>query len=214
MAKQKITHLIFDLDNVLYSGKYGLEKKVSGRLEQFLCDYLGINRDESEETHRSLVRDKGYGTTIEWLIAEKGFTEIDSYYKYINPEDEADTLLPDPELGAFLASIPLPKAVLSNSEQTHIDRFLDKLGIRDQFDFIFDIRLNDFKGKPHKEAFMKALDIMKAEPGTAMFIDDYPEFVEGYRKIGGMAVLYDEFDRYASLPYKRIRSLYEIGNLL
>ena len=209
-----ITHLLFDLDNVLYSGVYGLEKNVSQRLEKFLSDYLGISRKESEDFHHDLIRKHGYGTTIEWLIAEKGFSDFDSYYRAINPENEADALLPNPELGKFLASINLPKAVLSNSVRSHIDRILDKLGIRDQFDHIFDIRLNDFRGKPHREAFLKALEIMNAKPENTLFLDDYPEYVEGFVKIGGRGVLMDEFNRYSSSGYDRIASIYEITGFI
>ena len=209
-----ITHLLFDLDNTLYSANYGLEKNVSMRLEKFVSDYLHIDRRESEETHRDLIQNRGYGTTIEWLIAEKGFTDIDTYYMAINPPDEADSLPPDPELKDFLASIPLVKAVFSNSIRRHIDLILDKLGITDQFDYIFDIRFNNFKGKPHREAFLKVLDAMNTKPENTLFIDDYPEFVEGFARIGGRGVLLDEFDRYAGLHYERIRNLRELTGLL
>ena len=205
-----ITHLLFDLDNTLYSGKYGLENNVSARLEKFVSDYLHITREESEETHRDLIVNRGYGTTIEWLIAEKGFTDIDSYYKTINPDNEADSLPPDPGLGKFLSSIPLPKAVLSNSIMSHIDLILDKLGIADLFDYKFDIKLNNFRGKPHRDAFFKALEKMNAKPETTLFIDDYPEFIAGFLKIGGKGLLYDEFSRHNDLSYERIKDLREI----
>ena len=209
-----ISHLLFDLDNTLYSAKYNLEKNVSQRIDNFLMDVLAMSREEVEKIRAKIIREYGYSTTIEWLMAEKGFTDIESYYAVINPEDEADSLPPDPELGEFLASLPLPKAVLTNSSMEHADRVLEKLGIRNHFDHVFDIRFNNFKGKPHKEAFFRVLDAMNAEPASTLFVDDYPEFIEGFLKLGGKAVLMDEFDRYSDLPYNRIKNIKQIKDYL
>ena len=209
-----ITHLIFDLDNTLYSAVYGFEKNVSARIQKFLFDYMDVPREESEDALSDLIKNTGYGTTLEWIMAEKGFTDVEFYYSVINPEDEVDSLPSDPALKDFLASIPLPKAVLSNSSLVHIDRVLGKLGIMDEFDYIFDIHFNNYKGKPHESAFMKALGTMNAKPETTLFIDDYPEFVASFLRIGGKALLMDEFDRHVSLPYTRVKSLREIRNFL
>ena len=209
-----ITHLLFDLDNTLYSARYGLEKNVSERLENYVSRLLGIGHKESEELHRSLIRDKGYGTTIEWLIKEKGFTGIDDYYAAINPQDEADSLPPDPDLGDFLASIPLPKFILTNSTIVHSGRILEKLGIEEHFTDIFDIRFNNFKGKPHSDAFMRALNAMDAKPSATLFIDDYPEFIAGFLKMGGKGVLLDEFGRHPAFPHDRIANIREIIKFL
>ena len=215
MAKSTaIQHILFDLDNTLYSASNGLEKQVSKRLLNFVSQLLNISYEESEEKHRSVIRDMGYSTTLEWLITEKGFTDIDTYYAALYPENEADNLPPDPQLRDFLASIPLPKAVLSNSNQKHVECFLKKLGIMGEFQHVFDIKLNNFMGKPHKEAFFKALEIMNAKPGSTLFIDDYPEFVAGFNKIGGKGLLFDEFDKFSGLSLTRIKSLYEISKFL
>ena len=205
-----ITHLLFDLDNCLYSASYGLEKRVSERLEKFISELLNISMEESRETHIDLIQKRGYGTTIEWLLAEKGFIDIESYYEAINPEDEADSLPPDPGLDNFLSSIHLPKAVLTNSTMVHAERILNKLGIKKHFNHIFDIRFNNFKGKPHKGAFLRALEVMGADLSSTLFIDDYPEYVAGYLRIGGRALLLDEFDNHSNLPYERIRNLREL----
>jgi putative hydrolase of the HAD superfamily len=209
-----ITHLLLDLDNTLYSAKLGLENNVALRLEEFLSGYLNISIEESRNLHQNIVQQYGYGTTIEWLIAEKGFTDIDAYYEIINPDNEADVLSHDPHLRGFLESIPIPKAILTNSIHKHANNIIDRLGIRDQFEHIFDISYNNFRGKPHANAFFKALETMNARPETTLFVDDFPVYVEGFIKIGGNGVLFDEFDRYASFPYRRIKNLREIINFL
>jgi len=209
-----ITHLLFDLDNTLYSARYDLEKKVSIRINNFLKNVLRIPRLEVESIRLDLIQKTGYGTTLEWLMAEKGFTDIETYFMAICPKNEAESLPPDPELGAFLASISLPKAVLTNSPREHADRILDKLGIKMHFHHIFDIRFNKFKGKPHRDAFLRTLEAMDAEPETTLFIDDIPKFVESYLALGGKALLLDEFNKYSELRFERIRNIREIGSFL
>ena len=213
-----ISHLIFDLDNTLYSSRYGLEDNVTCRINNFLVEVLKMPAEEVEKISLKLFHKMGYGTTLEWLMAEKGFTDVEAYYAAISPEDEADSLPADPELKDFLASIHLPKAVLTNSSMEHAERILDKLGVRANFDFCFDSRFNNYKGKPHRDAFLRVLEAMNAKPDTTLFIDDNPIFVEGFLKIGGKAILLDEeFDRSSVssvLPYERIKELKEIKNFL
>jgi putative hydrolase of the HAD superfamily len=216
-----ITHLLFDLDNTLYSSRYGLEAGVSQRINDYLVEILGMRRDEVEKIRFQLTQDNIYGTVLEWLMTEKRFTDIEDYYSVINPEDEAESLPPNPELGDFLASIPLPKAVLTNSCMKHTERVLDKLGIRRHFCYVFDIRFNNYKGKPRPDAFLRSLDIMNAEPARTLFIDDYPRFVKGFLALGGKALLMDEFNTHidevdspSGLPLKRIKNIQEISRFI
>jgi putative hydrolase of the HAD superfamily len=207
-----INNLIFDLDNTLYSARYGLEKRVSNRIVDFLVSCLRISREEAGEIHRNLTN--RYGTTLEYLMVEKGFTDVESYYQKIHPADEADSLPPDPELGAYLDSLPVPKAILTNSPREHAKRILSRLGIGSCFTHIFDIRFNGFRGKPGKDAFLRALDAMNATPGSTLFVDDYPEYIDGYLALGGKALLLDEFDAHPDYPCPRIRTLRELDNYL
>ena len=209
-----ITHLLFDLDNTLYSASYGLEDNVSQRINDFIVEVLDMPRPEVEKIRRELAQDHKYGTTMEWLMAEKGFIDVEAYYGAINSEKDYESLPKDPELGNFLAAIPLPKAVLTNSRIEHAESVLGRLGIRKQFTHVFDIRYNNYKGKPQKEAFLRALEVMKAEPETTLFIDDYPKFTAGFMAIGGKALLLDEFDDHPDYPHPRIKKLHEISSFL
>jgi len=188
MKRIMITHLLFDLDNVLYSSRYGLENRVSERINDYLVEVLGMSRGEVGLVRKDVY--KKYGTTIEWLIAEKGFTDLEPYFAAINPENEAESLPADPELGIFLSSISLPKAILTNSCAEHADRILNKLGIKKHFSHIFDIRFNNFKGKPRPEVFLRALHNMNAEPHI------------------------DEVDSPSGLPLKRIKNIQEISRFI
>ncbi|MDR0601732.1 MAG: HAD-IA family hydrolase, partial [Treponema sp.] len=175
-----ITHILFDLDNTLYSARFGLEEAVTRRIRAFISQWLGVSPEEAAAM-RGASMDR-YGTTAEWLTAEKGLKDIDAYYRAVHPEDEADSLRPDPGLRPFLESLPCPIAILTNSPLTHARRVLDKLEIRDLFppERIFDLPGNGFTGKPDPRAYRRALQALGAHPEEVLFVDDTPRHVEGY----------------------------------
>ncbi|MDR2633558.1 MAG: HAD-IA family hydrolase [Treponema sp.] len=205
-------YILFDLDNTLYSPRYGLELNVGRRIADFLVAYLGLSLEEVLAQRRERLQH--YGTTLEWLMAEKGYTDIEAYYEAIHPAGEADSLAPDPALRAFLESLPLPCGILTNSPREHADRILQRLDIADLFTHIFDLRWNGFKGKPHAEAFHRALQALGSLPETTLFIDDIPRCVTGYCALGGQGILLDEENAYPGYPHPRIRHLRELTGFL
>jgi putative hydrolase of the HAD superfamily len=155
-----------------------------------------------------------YGTTLEWLMAEKNFTDVEDYYRKIHPEDEADSLKPDPELRDFLGSLPCPKAILTNSPIEHANRVLARLELGNIFTHVFDMRWNNLKGKPSPEVFRRALAVLGQKPEEVLFIDDYPKYAAGYTAIGGRGVLFDELDEHPDFSGKHIRNLKELTAFL
>jgi putative hydrolase of the HAD superfamily len=207
-----IQYVLFDLDNTLYSVRYGLEENVRRRIRAFLASYLGLSPEEAWRQRAERIND--YGTTLEWLSVEKGFTRIEEYFARIHPEDEADALPPDPALRALLENIPQPKAILTNSPREHADRIINKLGFSGLFSHIFDIRGNGLKGKPNPRAYLHSYDLMGAAPREVLFVDDTPSYVDGCRAAGGKALLLDENDAWPDYPGARIRHLRELGGFI
>ncbi|MDR1252731.1 MAG: HAD-IA family hydrolase [Treponema sp.] len=201
-------YLLFDLDNTLYSCCHGLEDKVRCRMRAFTAAFLGISPDEAWRQRMMLAAK--YGTNLEWLMGEKGFTAVEDYFAAVHPKDEADSLPADPELRAFLLGLPIPKAILTNSPREHSDRILSKLGITDLFTHVFDVRQSGYKGKPRPEAFNRALSILGVKAPDVLFIDDNPSYVEGFIALGGAGLLLDENDVHGDYPHPKIRELKEL----
>ncbi|MDR1787355.1 MAG: HAD-IA family hydrolase [Treponema sp.] len=207
-----ITHILFDLDNTLYSAAYGLEDRVYQRLITYAADFLGVSIEEAAAMRgRSIA---AYGTTLEWLMAEKGFSGVEEYLRVVHPEDEADALRFDPGLRPFLESLDRPLAILTNSPMFHAERILDKLRVRDLFPRVFDIWSNGLKGKPEPAAFYRALDALGATPESTLFIDDNHRYVAGYNALGGRGLFLDEFDEMPQFPGPRITRLAQVGDFV
>ena len=207
-----IRGIIFDLDNTLYSAKYGLERNMARRLLVFISEYLGLSLDDAAAARRQALAK--YGSSLAWLVQEKGFTDIEGYFAALHPPGEEADLPPDPQLRVFLENLPVPFAILTNSPREHADRVLAKLGVADLAAQIFDIRQNNMVGKPNPSAFQQVLEALGSSPEETLFVDDYIPYVEGYVQIGGLGVLFDEDDEHPDAPYTRIRSLDEILSII
>jgi putative hydrolase of the HAD superfamily len=203
-----LKYLLFDLDNTLYSCRYGLERNVSHRIKEFTAAFLGTSTEEAWRQRHEVINQ--YGTCLEWLMTEKGFNNFEAYFAAVHPPGEADSLVPDPELRAFLANIPIPKAILTNSPREHADVVLKKLELDGLFTHIFEIRQCGYIGKPRKEYFEYALRTLGVGIDDVLFIDDYPNYVQGFVALGGKALLYDEEDLHKDSPLPRIRDLKDL----
>jgi len=207
-----IRHILFDLDCTLYSVRYGLEEKVGQRIKEFIVSWFNVSPEESDRLREEALRN--YGTTVEWLINERGFTAFDKYEAYIHPEDEADSLPPDPELRRFIEALPCPSSVLTNAPGFHADRIIKKLGLEGLFRWVFDIQNIGLKGKPQASAYRKALDTLELKAEEVLFIDDKPLYVEGYLALGGRGILLDETDMHRDYPGERVKDLRELTRFL
>lgn len=203
---------MFDLDNTLYSEHTGLEIGVLKRINAFVAEYLGVAVDEVVRQRREGV--KHYGTTLEWLMKEKGFSDVERYFLFIHPDNEADQLTQDKRLADTLKQMPYKKIILTNSPMEHAIRILQILGIESLFSGIYDIRFNQLVGKPHPDAFFRALDTEGLSVEETVFIDDLPKYVQGYRDLGGRAILKDEGDRFSHLGMERIKTVHELPAIL
>ena len=214
-----IEYILFDLDNTLYSSRWELEQEVSSRATGYVAEFLKVSKEKAHALRRERVMAGGWGTTVEWLCAEHGLegAEVDRYFACIHPENEADKLLPDPVLRAFLllfSSRNIPIGVLTNSPLRHAQRIISKLGVADLFHSIFDIQRNGLKGKPSAEMYRRVLKELGVAASSCLLVDDSPYYVEGYRAVGGTGVLYDENNRRPDFPGLRIQKLEELTDIL
>ncbi len=207
-----IKYILFDLDNTLYPSSLGLDEEMGVRISEFVAKFLGLTPEQARRVRSE--RGGRYGTTLEWLIAEKGLEDIEAYYAAVHPEGEEARLEPDPKLKEFIQNLPVPAAILTNAPMEHAERVLRKLELEGLFTRIFDIRWNGLKGKPAESAFRSVLQEIGMKSEEVLFLDDLPSYVEGFIRIGGYGVLLDETDTHVDSTYPRVRTIFEIAQYL
>ena len=211
-----IEYILFDVDGTLYSSRWGLEQAVTGRVNDYLAAHLNMPREKAWAHRKEGVTSGGFGTTLEWLRSKKDFKDTEEYLAFIHPENEADALPPDPALRSFLVSLSsrVPIGILTNSTMEHTQRIVNKLGVADLFNVIFDIRKNEFTGKPDAGMYRRVLKELGVSAPSCMLVDDIPFYIEGFLAVGGMGVYYDENNSHPEFPGRRIQKLEELTSFL
>ena len=211
-----IQHILFDLDNTLYSASNLMEQRITERMFQFIAEFLSVPLDEA--IRRQRARRRYYGTTLEWLEAEYQFNDRERYFAAVHPDSEIAELQPDPKLRDFLISLQLPMTVLTNAPMPHAERVLRFFHIDDLFLGVFDITYHHGKGKPHAEAFTNTLAAVHKTIEETLFIDDSPAYITGFTRLGGHGILIDEKDRCTAFSktsgIPSIKSIYELPQFL
>ncbi len=207
-----IRFLLFDLDNTLYPSSNPMESEIVNRMNEYTARFLGLSVEEAVERRRAEM--PRHGTTLEWLMADYGFDDPENYLAAVHPEGEEECIDPDPDLGRFLDALPYPKFVFTNSTREHADRVLRRLGFPEVFQDIFDIRFNQFKGKPHPTAGLRVCSVLGVKPSETLLVDDLPRYVRGYLECGGNGVLLDDRNRHPDYDKVRIASLYDLPAVL
>ena len=207
-----INRLILDLDGTLYPSTSSMGPEIVSRMNKFVADYLKLDSNQAAELRRKKITN--YGTTLEWLISEHAFNDVEKYYAFVHPAGEEESLEPDPELKPYLESLGLPIAIFTNSPSEHAERVIFKLGLSGLFDKIFDIRFCDYRGKPYKDAFLKVCNSLDQPPENCVFVDDMPNYIKGFIACGGKGILLDDRNKYFLTDMPKISSLYELKKIL
>ncbi|WP_319476217.1 HAD-IA family hydrolase [Marispirochaeta aestuarii] len=207
-----IRYILFDLDNTLYPESSILGERFEKGINSFVAGYLGISEEKARRQRRE--RRGEYGTTLQWLIQVHNFTEIDDYMDAVHPKRMEGYLKKNPELTRIIRSLPVQRSILTNSPLEHAERVLAYLEIRDQFEYVFDLRYNNFVGKPDPAVYSRILEVIRHRPEETLFIDDIPGYLEPFRRMGGHALLIDELGRHPRRDYPVIRRIEELPAFL
>lgn len=176
---------LFDLDNTLYPSRCDLFAEIEVRMGAFIAQRLGLDRDAAHALRHDYYRT--YGTTLRGLMIAHG---IDPHH-FLNFVHDVDLTVvpPNPVLNHGLERLPGRKIVFTNGSRAYAERVLERLGIRAQFELIFDIEAASFIPKPAPETLDALLGRLVCEPGRAILFDDIPANLVPARKRGLTTVL-------------------------
>jgi putative hydrolase of the HAD superfamily len=209
-----IRHLLIDLDDTLYPASSPMSNAINIRIVEFLAHYFGISVEAAELKRKEKLRK--YGATLEWLQKEHNFTAAKEYFEFVHPESELSEISFDPGLRPLLQSLKLPMTVLTNGSYMHALRVLKFLNVDDLFLGIYDVLKNNLHGKPSPDAYMNALHSEGFTPDETLFVDDNPQYIEGYTRLGGRAVLVTQNEQSIHLlpDIPNIPTIYGLKSLL
>lgn len=159
---------LFDLDNTLYPPTINLFAEIDQRMRDFIAAHLGLDIDAAYALQKQYFRE--HGTTLRGLMDRHALAP-GPFLDHVHDIDL--TLLdPAPDLACALARLPGRKLVFTNASARHAERVMERLGIADQFEAIFDIEAADYRPKPDPVIYGWLLDRHRVDPRAAVMVED------------------------------------------
>ena len=165
---REIETWVFDLDNTLYPHSCNLFAEVEARMASFICAETGIDTEAAHSLRRHYYRT--HGSTLRGLMTERG-VDPRRFLDYVH-EIDLTKVAAAPRLKSALADLPGRKLVFTNADHRYANRVLDRLGIADQFEGLFDIHAADYLPKPDRATYMRFLAHFAVEPSGAIMVED------------------------------------------
>ncbi len=170
-ASRPFTHIetwVFDLDNTLYPHHVNLWQQVDQRIGEFIAAYLKISPEEARFIQKDYYR--RYGTSMRGMMTEHG-VHADDYLAYVHQIDHSP-LEPNPAIGAAIARLPGRRLILTNGSTEHAAAVLQRLGIGEHFEAVFDIIAAELEPKPAARTYHKFLRDHDVDPTKAAMFED------------------------------------------
>lgn len=159
---------IFDLDNTLYHPRHQLFTQIDARMGAYIAALEGCDLATARAIQKRYFHD--HGTTLAGLMARHGVAP-QQFLDYVHDID-LSVIGADDMLRTALASLPGRRLIFTNADTPYALRVLERLGIADLFDAIFDIVAADFEPKPQPAPYARLCARHDIAPQTALFAED------------------------------------------
>ena len=176
---------VFDLDNTLYPHHVNLWQQVDARIGEFVSNWLKITPEQARVLQKDYYL--RYGTTMRGMMTEHG-VNADDYLAYVHKIDHSP-LQPNPAMGAAIEKLPGRKLILTNGTIDHADAVLDRLGITDHFEGVFDIIAAELEPKPSPQTYQKFLRRHDVAPERSAMFEDLSRNLVVPHELGMITVL-------------------------
>jgi putative hydrolase of the HAD superfamily len=176
---------VFDLDNTLYPHHLNLWQQVDERIRDYIAGFLNISHDEAFRLQKDYYR--RYGTSMRGLMTEHGM-KPDDFLDFVHQIDHSP-LEPNPGLGAAIKRLPGRKLILTNGTRRHADAVMQRLGIHEHFDDIFDIVAAELEPKPLPQTYDRFLARHDVDPAKAAMFEDLARNLQVPHALGMTTVL-------------------------
>jgi len=159
---------IFDLDNTLYRADSDLFAQIDARMADFVSQVLGVPADEARRIQKDYYRD--HGTTLNGLI-KRHDVDPEAFLGFVHDID-LTALAPDEALNEAIAGLPGKRFVFTNGCRNHAGRVLERVGLANAIDELWDIRTVSFSPKPEIAAYRTVLSHAGVAPEHCAMFED------------------------------------------
>tara|TARA_R110000824_G_scaffold118960_15_gene272328 strand:- start:15961 stop:16701 length:741 start_codon:yes stop_codon:yes gene_type:complete len=175
-----VEHWVFDLDNTLYPSACDLFSQIDLRMTGFISEYLKLAHDEARQIQKRFYVE--HGTTLAGLMAVHGMDPA-AFLDHVH-EIDVSVVDPAPELGAAISRLPGRKVIFTNGSVHHAENVINRLGIADAFDAIYDIVTTEYAPKPGRAAYDRFIAASGVIPQRAAMFEDLPRNLAVPHEIG------------------------------
>jgi len=176
---------VFDLDNTLYPPSCKLFAQIDVKMKAFIGDLLQVEPDEAHRLQKEYYRD--HGTTLSGLMKLHAVPPK-RFLDYVHDID-VSVIPPNPALAAALERLPGRRLVFTNGTVAHAGRVLERIGIHDHVEEIFDIVHADYVPKPNIATFERFVRVHDIEPSRAAMFEDLDRNLAPAHDLGMTTVL-------------------------
>src|SRR5262249_24687610 len=131
---------VFDLDNTLYPPSCRLFAQIDVKMRAYISSLLQVDGDEAYRLQKQYYRD--HGTTLSGLMKLHNI-KPGNFLDFVHDIDVS--VVPENlELAEVLQRLPGRRLIFTNGTVAHASRVLNRIGIHDHMEDIFDIVHADF----------------------------------------------------------------------
>ena len=167
-ALHLIKFWIFDLDNTLYSGKTRVFEQVNKKISKFISEKLNVSIEEAKKIQKNYFYE--YNTTLNGMIKNHKI-DANEFLEFVHNVN-IDFLKEDPKLKEELKQLEGKKFIFTNGSRKHALNIIQRIGIDQSFDGIFDIVDSDFIPKPAIEPYKKLVEKHTIDPNLCVLVED------------------------------------------
>lgn len=175
---------IFDLDNTLYPAKADLFGLIDVKMGEFIQGLLGCDPAEAKRVQKRYFLE--HGTTLSGLMRHHG-TDPHEFLDYVH-DISLERIMPDAGLNAHIRALPGRRLIFTNGDAAYAERVLDRLGLRDAFEFIHDIHACQYVPKPDPSGYRELCERYALAPRRSLFFEDMARNLKPAKAIGMMTV--------------------------
>ena len=167
-ALHLIKYWIFDLDNTLYAGKTRVFEQVNKRISKYISEKLNVSIEDAKKIQKNYFYE--YNTTLNGMIKNHNI-DANEFLEFVHNVN-INFLKEDPKLKKELKQLEAKKFIFTNGSKKHALNVIQRIGINQSFDGIFDIVDSDFIPKPAIEPYKKLVEKHKIDPNLCVLVED------------------------------------------